>query len=178
VVSGACPAEYGYEGEAMQHTQQGWVVVGIATLLGVYAVGTAIAQQAGATTPSLAQHDGSSGNTTAAPDKATTAQPWYEAIAERTHVGGYASFRYETNDLHDAKNGFDFRRFVLALDARPAERLHFNFELEFERFTVLELERSIATNAQGIAIEQVSKARMSRNCALNKPGRSTTSLPG
>src|SRR4029453_8869803 len=57
-------------------------------------------------------------------------------------------------DLQEANNGFDFRRFVLTLDARPVERLHFNFELEFERFTGLELERSVTTNPGGIEVEQ------------------------
>ena len=81
-------------------------------------------------------------------------QSLYEAIAERVHVGGYASFRYEANDLQEFNDGFDFRRFVLALNANPARRLHFNFELEFERFTSLELERVIKSNSEGIAIEQ------------------------
>lgn len=79
----------------------------------------------------------------------------YETIAERVHVGGYGSFRYETNDLEDFNNGFDFRRFVHTLNARPAQRLHFNFELEFERFTALELEREIKSSPGGTEIEQV-----------------------
>ena len=87
-------------------------------------------QGTGDTPPVLAQQERSTGPAAAPP------QSWYEAMAERVHVGGYGSFRYETNDLQEFNNSFDFRRFVLTLDARPAPRLHFNFELEFERFTV------------------------------------------
>jgi hypothetical protein len=88
------------------------------------------------------------------PEKTAKPQSLYEAITERVQLGGYGSLRYETNDLQEANDGFDFRRFVLTLSARPAERLHFNFELEFERFTALELERSIKTSPGGIEIEQ------------------------
>jgi hypothetical protein len=78
----------------------------------------------------------------------------YESIAKRVNLGGYGSVRFETNDLEESNSGFDFRRFVLSLDASPSERLHFNFELEFERFTALELEREVETTAGGLRVEQ------------------------
>jgi hypothetical protein len=132
----------------MQSIPKGWVVVGVAALFGLQAIGTMAAPRTGDTPPALAQQESPAGPAAAPP------QSWYGAIAERVHVGGYGSFRYETNDLQEFNNSFDFRRFVLTLDARPAPRLHFNFELEFERFTVLELEREITSNSEGIEIEQ------------------------
>lgn len=78
----------------------------------------------------------------------------YESIAKRVNLGGYGSVRFETNDLEESNSGFDFRRFVLTLDANPVERLHFNFELEFERFTSLELEREVEAEDGGLAVEQ------------------------
>ena len=137
----------------MQSTQRGWVVVGVAALLGLHAVG-AKAQRSSDTPPAVAQQETSPGPAAAPPEKPMSPQSLYEAIAERVHLGGYASFRYEANDLQDFNNSFDFRRFVLALNANPARRLHFNFELEFERFTGLELEREIKTSPEGIEIEQ------------------------
>jgi hypothetical protein len=132
----------------MQRIQKGWVVVGVAVLVGLQAIGTMAAPGTGDTPPALAPQESPTGPAVAPP------QSWYEAVAERVHVGGYGSFRYETNDLQEFNNSFNFRRFVLTLDARPAPRLHFNFELEFERFTVLELEREINSSSEGIEIEQ------------------------
>jgi hypothetical protein len=90
---------------------------------------------------------------------AQSAQPgpspsFYETLARRVSLGGYGSVRFEANDLDESNNGFDFRRFVLTLDANPVERLHFNFELEFERFTALELEREVEAEDGGLAVEQ------------------------
>lgn len=138
----------------MQSIPRGWVAVGIAALFGFHAIGTMAAQRTGDPLQTLAQQETQPGTAAATPEKTAPPQNWYEAIAERVHVGGYGSLRYETNDLKDSNNGFDFRRFVLTLDARPAGRLHFNFELEFERFTVLELERKTTASPQGIEIEQ------------------------
>jgi len=83
-----------------------------------------------------------------------TPVPLATALAERVNLGGYGSVKYETNDLKESNNGFDFRRFILTLNARPVPRLHFNFELEFERFTALELERSVEATAGGLKVEQ------------------------
>lgn len=138
----------------MQSTQRGWVAVGVAVMLGFHAVGTMAQPGTGAAPQTLERQGSPAGTAVATPEKTASPPHWYEAIAERVHVGGYGSLRYETNDLEDFNNGFDFRRFVLTLDARPVERLHFNFELEFERFTVLELERTISTSPEGIEIEQ------------------------
>ncbi|HEY3064914.1 MAG TPA: hypothetical protein VGL09_03935 [Methylomirabilota bacterium] len=56
-------------------------------------------------------------------------------------IGGYGSVRFEASDLHDLKSTFTFRRFVLSGDATIANRLRGVVEVEFERFTELEVER-------------------------------------
>jgi hypothetical protein len=67
------------------------------------------------------------------------------ALGEKVQVGGYGSFRYEANSIAPAAqianhppalrshDSFDFRRFVLTLDANPTDRLRFYTEIEFER---------------------------------------------
>ena len=69
-------------------------------------------------------------------------------------IGGYGSFRYEANNidlgpqvgdlprLRRGHNGFDFRRFVMTLDAAPFKRLRFYTEIEFERLNEIEIERN------------------------------------
>ena len=65
-------------------------------------------------------------------------------------MGGYGSVRYETNSLHEPKPaGFDFRRFVLATDATPNDRLQAYIELEFERLGEIEIERAAARTGTG-----------------------------
>jgi len=56
-------------------------------------------------------------------------------------LGGYGSTRFEASDLHNLKDTFTFRRFVLTGDATIAGRLRSYVELELERFTELEVER-------------------------------------
>ena len=62
-------------------------------------------------------------------------------------LGGYGSVRFEASDLPTVNDSFTFRRFVLTGDATIAERIRTYFELEFERLTELEVERS--TVAEG-----------------------------
>ncbi len=69
-------------------------------------------------------------------------------------IGGYGSFRYEANDialgpevgglprLKRGFNSFDFRRFVMTMDAAPSDRLRFYTEIEFERLNEIEIERN------------------------------------
>src|SRR6266545_7232956 len=67
--------------------------------------------------------------------------PSYGNILPGVRVGGYGSFRFESSNLQEVNDTFTFRRFVLTADAAIAERLRSAIELEFERFTSLELER-------------------------------------
>lgn len=95
-----------------------------------------------------------------APQPAVPAEPAgipaerYSLLGEAVRLGGYGSVRFEANDLDEARDTFTFRRFVLTADARIAEPLRFGFELEFERFTELELEREIEPEAGGLTVEQ------------------------
>ena len=56
-------------------------------------------------------------------------------------IGGYGSTRFEASDLPSVGDTFTFRRFVLTGDATIGERLRGLFEVEFERFTELELDK-------------------------------------
>src|SRR3989475_3839946 len=57
-------------------------------------------------------------------------------------IGGYGSTRFEASDLDRVNNTFTFRRFVLSGDATIANRLRSVVEVEFERLTELEVEKS------------------------------------
>ena len=75
-------------------------------------------------------------------------------FSDSVKIGGYGSFRYEANNialgpqvgdlprLRRGHNGFDFRRFVMTLDAAPFKRLRFYTEIEFERLNEIEIERN------------------------------------
>lgn len=58
----------------------------------------------------------------------------------RVKLGGYGSVRFENNTSRDPST-FTFRRFVLTTDARLTDRLSMYAEIEFERFSELELEK-------------------------------------
>lgn len=76
-------------------------------------------------------------------------------LMERVKIGGYGSVRYENNSLDDLHSTFNFRRFVLTTEAKIAPRLHFNLELEFERFRKLELEQSVNKADNGLLAKHV-----------------------
>jgi hypothetical protein len=72
-------------------------------------------------------------------------------VSDQVTVGGYGSVRWEANSLDEPKPaGFDFRRFVLATDISPNDRLKAYFELEFERFNEFELEKTVERSADGV----------------------------
>lgn len=72
-----------------------------------------------------------------------TAKEAYKEVSDRVKLGGYGSMRFEASDLDRQKNSFLLRRLVLTADANIAPRLRSYFELEFERFRKLELEREL-----------------------------------
>jgi hypothetical protein len=79
---------------------------------------------------------------------------YFQRLLDQTKVGAYGSMRYGTSDLADQNNGFTFRRFVLTVDSPITERLKANMELEFERFTSLELDKKLTrTNGGGLTSE-------------------------
>jgi hypothetical protein len=75
-------------------------------------------------------------------------------LAERVKIGGYGSVRFESNSLKEQSNTFTFRRFVLTADAKPADPMQVYMELEFERFTQLELERKVQPMGGGLTVEE------------------------
>ncbi|HEV8342170.1 MAG TPA: hypothetical protein VGR30_07350 [Candidatus Binatia bacterium] len=87
-------------------------------------------------------------------------------IISQTKVGAYGSMRYGTSNLDDLHNTFTFRRFVLTVDSPIYERLKAYMELEFERFTQLELEKTLTRTSGGgltseVAIEGNNKSEIS-----------------
>lgn len=76
----------------------------------------------------------------------------YSDLTDRVKIGGYGSVRFETNSLKEQHNTFTFRRFVLTADAKPADPMRVYMELEFERFTQIELERKIRPEAGGLKV--------------------------
>jgi hypothetical protein len=99
---------------------------------------------------------------------ATKGPTLFGKLISQTKVGGYGSIRYGTSNLDDLHNTFTFRRFVLTADAPIAERLRANFELEFERFTQLELERRTFRNLGGLTVEQAIEATNGSEISLEQ----------
>lgn len=87
-------------------------------------------------------------------ETAPTAAGGYRELLDRVKIGGYGSMRYEGSDLDEQKHSFVFRRFVLTADANIAPRLRSYFELEFERFHKLEVEKTVASGGEGLNAEQ------------------------
>src|SRR5574337_2125856 len=75
-------------------------------------------------------------------------------LLDRVRIGGYDSVRFEANSLKEQHNTFTFRRFVLTADAKPADPMRVYLELEFERFTQLELERKTRPEAGGLRVAE------------------------
>src|SRR5258706_4033573 len=94
-------------------------------------------------------------------------QSYFSKLIDQTKVGAYGSMRYGTSNLDDLNNGFTFRRCVLTVDSAITERLKTNLELEFERFTSLELDKKLTrTSGSGgltseVAIEGTTNSEIS-----------------
>jgi hypothetical protein len=80
--------------------------------------------------------------------------PAYDNILPGVRLGGYGSFRFEGSSLKDVSDTFTYRRLVLSVDANIAERLRSGVEIELERFTQLELERTTSPSNGGLGVEQ------------------------
>ncbi len=92
----------------------------------------------------------------------------YQAVLDRVKVGGYGSMRYEGSDLDGQKNSFVFRRSVLTVDANIATRLRSYFELEFERFHKLEIEKPLQREDGGLKAEQAIEATNNSEISLEQ----------
>jgi hypothetical protein len=96
---------------------------------------------------------------TARPERAATPMPTTKVpFLDRVRIGGYGSLRYEVTDNPADKNSFELRRFVLAGDATIAPRLSAYFELEFERFRELEVEKNLGPAEGGLTAQQAIEA--------------------
>jgi hypothetical protein len=94
--------------------------------------------------------------------------PTYGNILPGVRVGGYGSFRFEASNLDNVGETFTFRRFVLTLDAALAERLRSGIEVEFERFTSLELERETRPAEGGLRVEQAIEGSSESEISLEQ----------
>ena len=92
----------------------------------------------------------------------------YRDIVDRVKLGAYGSVRFEHNTLDDIHNTFTLRRLVMTTDANIAPRLRSFFELEFERFRELEVEKDFAGTDQGFETEQAIEATNGSEIALEQ----------
>src|SRR5205809_188441 len=90
-------------------------------------------------------------------DAAAKGQSFFGKLMEQTKVGAYGSMRYGTSNLDDLHNTFTFRRLVLTVDSPITERLKAALELEFERFTELEVEKRLFSSS-GVGLQQAVEA--------------------
>src|SRR5439155_784289 len=90
-------------------------------------------------------------------DVGAKGQSFFGKLMERTKVGAYGSMRYGTSNLDDLHNTFTFRRLVLTVDSPITERLKAALELEFERFTELEVEKRLFSSS-GVGLQQAVEA--------------------
>lgn len=99
---------------------------------------------------------------------ADVARRAYNEVADRVKIGGYGSMRFEASDLDKQKNSFILRRFVLTADANIAPRLRSYFELEFERFRKLELERELEVEDGNLGGAQAVEGTTSSEIAFEQ----------
>lgn len=71
-----------------------------------------------------------------------------------TDVSGYGSARFEASNLNSHNSGFTQRRLILEVKSKLMDRLQTYFELEFERFTKLELEKGSETGTDNLKLSQ------------------------
>lgn len=69
-------------------------------------------------------------------------------------VSGYGSFRFEASSSDARPASFTFRRFILNTDASVGDRIRIYSEIEFERFSEIEVERKAEADAGGLTFEQ------------------------
>ena len=130
---------------------------GAGAAAGAGAPGTA-APPPGAPLPTVAGPAPAEQPTAVAGGESSVPRRAVDAVLDRVKLGGYGSFRYEGTDLSQNQHTFTYRRFVLTADANIAPRLRGYFELEFERFRQLEVEKSLAPAEGGLAAEQAIEA--------------------
>lgn len=93
---------------------------------------------------------------TAASDPPTAEEDplFFQAGDFTADLGGYGSFRYELNGSDEVPNSITLRRFVITTDARFGDRLQVYSEVEYERLSEIEVERSVGVEEGGLEFEQ------------------------
>jgi hypothetical protein len=105
----------------------------------------------------------------ARPERAETPMPTTKVpFLDRVRMGGYGSLRYEVTSNPADKNSFELRRFVLAGDAAIAPRLSAYFELEFERFRELEVDKNLGPAEGGLTAHQAIEATNQSEISLEQ----------
>jgi hypothetical protein len=103
------------------------------------------------------------------PERAETPMPTTKVpFLDRVRMGGYGSFRFEASDNPAQDNTFELRRFVLTGDAQIAKRLSAYFELEFERFRKLEIEKNLEPAEGGLTAEQAVEGTSDSEISLEQ----------
>lgn len=100
-------------------------------------------------------------------------EPWWKN--DKLHLGGYGSFRFETNSVGGnqfvpggSASGFTFRRFVLTTDSRLNDRIHVYSETEFERLLEIEVEKRVTPTAGGLQFVQATEGNNGAEIALEQ----------
>ncbi len=93
-----------------------------------------------------------------------------ERAAEEPHldIEGYGSVRFETSDAPGVATAFTLRRLVLETTARPAPRLQFHTEIEWERLGELGLERGVRRSDGGLSFEQAVEGTAGSEIAIEQ----------
>lgn len=83
-------------------------------------------------------------------------------------LGGYGSVRYELNEADGVNNSITLRRFVITTDARWSDRLQVFTEVEYERLSEIEVERSVGREEGGLEFEQELEGTNASEIALEQ----------
>jgi len=86
----------------------------------------------------------------------------------RVDIGGYGSFRLDADDGDHGDPAFTLRRFVVTTDARIGRKLTVYSEIEYERLTEIEIERSTEATEGGLKFEQELEGTNGSEIALEQ----------
>lgn len=88
-------------------------------------------------------------------------------IGSNVKVGGYGSFRFDGGDSGITES-MTLRRFVTTFDAEVSPRFRAYAEVEYERFSEIEIERSVSAEAGGLKFEQEIEGTNGSEIALEQ----------
>lgn len=88
-------------------------------------------------------------------------------VAGRVKIGGYGSFRFDGGDS-GVSESMTLRRFVTTIDADVSPRFRAYAEIEYERLSEIEIERSVSAGAGGLTFEQELEGTNGSEIALEQ----------